>query len=164
VLHVREFLSRFRPAGAPGSGRTAGPADRRRELESELVPVLMLLDEPSADCADIVLAGQIDAEQIVGAARREADSILSAAHQQAEARAAELFHHAVAAARTEAEAMVASGRAEAEVIQRRARQRLPVLTHRAVSLVRDLADLSSASESPQRPAQYGPADRPRHLS
>ena len=52
--HMRDFLSRFRPAGAPGAGPAAVPADRRRELESELGPVLMLLDAPSAECSEIV--------------------------------------------------------------------------------------------------------------
>ena len=55
--HVRDFLSRFRPAGAPGAGRAAVPADRRRELESELGPVLMLLDGPSAECTEISQGG-----------------------------------------------------------------------------------------------------------
>lgn len=164
MLHVRDFLSRFRPAGAPGSGRTAVPPDRRHQIESELVPVLMLLDGPSAECADIVLAAQLDAEQIIGAARQEADSILSAAHQQADARSAELVQHAVAAARTDAATAVARGRAEAEAIRQRARERVPVLSHRAVALVRDLANLGSAAELPQRPAQDGPADQPGHLT
>ena len=160
MLHMRDFLSRFRPAGAPGAGRATVPADRRRELASELVPVLMLLDGPSAGCAGIVLAAQRDAEQIIGAARREADSILSAAHQQAQASAADLVQHAVHAARTEAAAMEAGGVAEAGAIRQRARERLPALTGRAVALLRHLAEPGSATESPQRPAPPGPTDQP----
>lgn len=159
MLHVRDFLSRFRPAGAPGAGRATVPADRRRELESELAPVLRLLDGPSADCADIVRAAQRDAEQIIGAARREADSILLAAHQQAEAGAAELVQQAIDAARTQAATMEARGLAEAGVIRQRARERLPVLTDRAVALVRGLAE-PAATDSLQRPAPPGPTDQP----
>jgi vacuolar-type H+-ATPase subunit H len=164
VLDVRDFLSRFRPAGAPGAGRTAVPADQRRELESELVPVMMLLDGPSADCADIVLAAQLDAEQIIDAARHEADNILSSAHQQAEASAAELLQNANRAARTEAAIMVARGMAESGAIRQRVTERLPALTDRAVELVRHLADPGSAAESPRLPAQDGPADQPGQLS
>jgi len=164
VPHIRDFLSRFRPAGTPGAGRTAVPEDRRRELESELVPVLTMLDGPSSDCADIVLAAQLDAEQLIGAARREADSILAAAHEQAEASAAELVQREVTAARAKAATIAARGRTEADAIRQRARERLPVLTNRAAALVRELPDLSGAAESPQRPAQDGPADQPGHLT
>jgi vacuolar-type H+-ATPase subunit H len=145
VPHVRDFLSRFRPAGSPGAGRAAVPADRRRELESELGPVLMLLDGPSAECTEIIRAAQRDAEQIVRAARSEADAIVSAARQRAAASVAELARQAVSAARAEAEAIVADGAAEAAAIRERTRQRLPALADRAVALVRDLAGSGGAS-------------------
>ena len=136
--HMRDFLSRFRPAGAPGAGRAAVPADRRRERASELGPVLMLLDGPSAECSDIVAAAQRDAEQIVRAAHAEADRIRSAARRRAAARADELVQTAIVAARTEAAAITATGAAEAAAVTQRARRRLPSLADRAVALVRDL--------------------------
>lgn len=145
--HVRDFLSRFRPAGAPGPGRAAVPADRRGELEAELGPVLALLDEPSAECAGILSAAQRDAEQILSAARAEASDIASAGRQQAAEHAAAMVRQAGAAARTEAESIVAAGRAEAAAIRERAGQRVPVLADRAVALIRDLGEVDR-SERP----------------
>ena len=157
--HVRDFLSRFRPAGAPGAGRAAVPADRRSELESELGPLLVLLDEPSAECADIIAAAKLDAEQIIGAARTEADGIVSAARRQAAASVAELVQQALAAARSEAAAIVAAGAAEAAAIRKRALQRTPALADRAVMLVRELRTLGSADPT-QRPGEAGLASPP----
>lgn len=143
--YVRDFLSRFRPAGSPGAGRAAMPADRRWELESELGPVLMLLDGPSAECTEIIRAAQQDAEQIVRAAHRAAGTIVSAGRQRAAASVAELVLQSVLAARAEAEAIVAEGSAEAAAIRERTRQRLGALVDRAVILVRDIADSGGAS-------------------
>jgi vacuolar-type H+-ATPase subunit H len=142
---MRDFLSRFRPAGSPGAGRAAVPADRRRELESELAPVLMLLDGPSAECSGIVAAGRRDAEQMLRAARSEADAISSAAQQHATASSAEHVQAAVAAARTEATAIASAGAAQAAAIAERARQRLPLLADRAVALVRELGQAGDPS-------------------
>jgi vacuolar-type H+-ATPase subunit H len=145
VPHVRDFLSRFRPAGAPGPGRAAVPADRRAELESEAGPVLMLLDDQAAECAEIITAAHRDAEEIIRHARSQADSIISAARQGAAARTAELVQQAVSAARTEAEAITADGTGEAAAIRERARQRLPALADRALNLVRGLGEPGSPS-------------------
>jgi len=140
VPQVRDFLSRFRPAGAPGAGRASVPADRHRELESEAGSVLMLLDGPATECAGIITAGQRDAEEIVRVARSEADSIMSVARQRAAASTTELVQQAVSAARTEAESIKAAGASEAAAIRERARQRLPALADRAVALVRDMGE------------------------
>jgi hypothetical protein len=50
VPDLRDFLSRFRPAGAPGAALAGVPADRRRELEAEVGPVLALLAGTQAEC------------------------------------------------------------------------------------------------------------------
>ena len=64
---LRDFFSRFRPAGAPGAAARAGvPADRLREREAEVGPVLALLDSTEAEC-----------ERIVGQARRDAGVIMA---------------------------------------------------------------------------------------
>ena len=143
--HMWDFLSRFRPAGAPGAGRAAVPADRHRELETELGHVLMLLDGPSAECSGIVAEARHDAEQIVRLARTEADRIMSAARQRASASVAELVHEAVTTARTEAAAVAAAGAAEAAAITERASDRLPSLTERAVALVRGVGEQGGSS-------------------
>ena len=158
--HIWDFLSRFRPAGAPGAGRAAVPADRRRELESELGPVLALLDGPSAECAGIIAAAQRDAEQVIGAARSEADGIVSAARQQAAASVAGQVRQAVAAARTEAAAITAAGAAEAGAIRERARQRMAGLADRAVALVSELSRSNDGGHAPPWAKQPGAADPP----
>lgn len=62
---LRDFLDRFRPAGAPGSAATAGvPADRLAELAAELDPVLALLKDADSQCAVIVAEGEHEAERI----------------------------------------------------------------------------------------------------
>ena len=60
---LRNFLSRFRPAGTPGAPMRGGvPADRVAEREAELQPVLELLEET-----------RTQAERIRAAAREAAD-------------------------------------------------------------------------------------------
>ena len=130
-----DFLSRFRPAGAPGAGRAAVPADRQRDRESELSPVLAALDGPGAECAGLVAAARRDAEQIVAAARSEADGIVSAARRRAAELVAELVQQAVSRAETEAASIVAAGAADAAAVRELAQQRIPALTARAVALV-----------------------------
>ncbi len=138
--HITDFLSRFRPAGTPGAGRAGVPADRQRDRESELGPVLAALDGPSAECTDLIAAAQRDAEQIVATARTEASAIVAAARGRAADIVAELLQHAVSTAETEAASILAAGAADAAAIAERARQRLPVLAERAVVLVRDLGE------------------------
>lgn len=137
---VRDFLSRFRPAGVPGAGRAAVPADRHGELESEAGAVLMLLDGQAAECAEIITAAHRDADDIVRAARSQASSIISAARQAAAARTADLVQQALSAARAEAEAITADGANQAAEVRERARQRLPALVDRALDLVGELGE------------------------
>ncbi len=48
----RDFLERFRPAGAPGAG-TGVPVDRDADAVAELMPVLALLDDVQAEAERI---------------------------------------------------------------------------------------------------------------
>lgn len=141
--HLRDFLSRFRPAGAPGAGRAAVPADRSRDLESELSAVFMLLDGPSADCAGIIAAARRDAERITASARADAGRMVAAAQRQAATRTARLAEEAMSAARAESAAITEAGAAEAAATSERAREQLPVLAARAVGLVRALTEPGS---------------------
>jgi vacuolar-type H+-ATPase subunit H len=135
---MRDFLSRFRPAGAPGAGPVAVPVDHHRQLEQELSRVLLLLDQPSAECTEIVAAAHRDAEQIIAAARSDADRIVAAARQQAADDVARLMHQAVTAAHAQAAGITAAGAADAGAVRELAQRRLPVLTERAVAMVRGL--------------------------
>lgn len=136
--HIPDFLSRFRPAGAPGPSRGPVPADRQRDRESELGPVLAGLDGPSSECAGLVAAAQRDADQITAAARSQADHIVSAARRRAADLVTERLRQAASSADAEAAIIVAAGAAEAAAVAERTSQRLPALVSRAVTIVREL--------------------------
>lgn len=144
---MRDFLSRFRPAGAPGAGRAAVPADRRRQLESELGPVLALLDAPNAECYGIIAAVQRDAGQIIEDARSDADAIRSAGRERAAGLTGDLVEQALAAAQAEAGAIITAGASDAAAIRERVRERVPALAGRAVRLIRDLAGPDDAADA-----------------
>lgn len=138
MTQVRDFLDRFRPAGAPGSAARAGvPADRTAEISAELGPVLAVLDDVAAECARTVAQARREADRIT----REAGSRAAAIEAEGAARAQlaregagrELVRQADEQAREE----IAAARKEAARIRRRARARLPMLVSRAVDLVRD---------------------------
>ena len=135
---LRDYLDRFRPAGAPGAGGAGVPADRSRELEAELTTVLALLDGVHAECAGIVAQARRDAERIVTAARGEAATMTADADQRARAARDEAAWEMLAAARAEAADTVARARQQALGIRERAEQRIPALAGRAVALVRGL--------------------------
>jgi len=145
VPGLRDYLDRFRSAGAPGAGRTGVPADRSRELEAELTAVLALLDGVQAECADIVAKARRDAERIVAAARGEAAAVAADADRRARAERERAAREVLAAARTEAIATVAHAEKQALQVRERARQRIPALASRAVGLVRGLGAEPSAS-------------------
>ena len=135
---LRDFLSRFRPAGAPGAGRAAIPADRHLQLEAELDPVLRLLDGSAAESAHIIAAARHEADQLVAAARAEAAAMARDAQQRAAAIRRDSMREALAAARAEAAGITARAARQAALAGELARQRLPALTRRAVALIRDL--------------------------
>lgn len=137
----RDFLDRFRPAGAPGAaGRAAVPADRSAELAAELMPVLTLLDDADGACARTVAQAHAEAQRILAAARAEAAAQLEDAGHRADAVRAETVQHVVAAAQAEADGAVTSARLQAGEIARLAGQRIPAGAARAVDLVQALGD------------------------
>ncbi|HUY45429.1 MAG TPA: hypothetical protein VMV92_06845 [Streptosporangiaceae bacterium] len=136
---LRDFLDRFRPAGAPGAAaRAAVPVDRSSELEAELAPVLALLDGVDAECARIVAQARREAERITGAAREEAAAQLGDADRRARAAREQTVQEVMAAARAETVGAVASARREALRSRELAGQRIPALVSRAADLVRGL--------------------------
>ena len=142
---LRDYLDRFRPAGAPGAGGTGVPADRSRELETELTTVLALLDGVHAECTGIVAQARRDAERMVAAARGEAAAVADDADRRARAARERAAREVLAAARTEAVGTVAHAEKQASRVRERARQRIPALASRAVGLVRGLGAEPSAS-------------------
>lgn len=135
---LRDFLERFRPAGAPGAAASAGvPADRSRELEAELSPVLALLEGVDSECGRIVAQARHDAEQIIAAARDAAAADLAGADQRARSARDEITREILAGARAEAATAVADAARQASRERELASQRLPALVSRAVRLVRE---------------------------
>lgn len=75
---LRDFLSRFRPAGTPGAAARPGvPVDRVAEREAELQPVLALLADTEQEAARIRCAAAEQAQQRRETARRQAEAILA---------------------------------------------------------------------------------------
>jgi vacuolar-type H+-ATPase subunit H len=145
VPGLRDYLDRFRPAGAPGAGGTGVPADRSRELEAELTAVLALLDDVHAECAVVVAQARRDAERIMATARGEAAAVADGAERRARAARDEAAREVLAAARAEAVGIVARADQQASRARDRARQRIPALASRAASLVRGLRTEPGAS-------------------
>ena len=142
---LRDYLDRFRPAGAPGAAGTGVPADRSRELEAELTAVLALLDGVHAECAGVVAQARRDAERIVAATRAEAAAVANDADRRARAARDEAAGEVLTAARADAIGTVAQADQQALRVRDRARQRIPALASRAVGLVRGLGAEPSAS-------------------
>jgi flagellar biosynthesis/type III secretory pathway protein FliH len=140
VPQLRDFLSRFRPAGAPGAAaRAAVPLDRARELAAEVVPVLTLLDGTQAECEQIVGRARRDADAIIAAARAKAAATIADGDQRASATREEAARQVAAAAAAAAAAMVADAEQEAARIRARAGQRIPALVGAALREIRQLA-------------------------
>jgi vacuolar-type H+-ATPase subunit H len=134
VTQARDFLDRFRPAGAPGSAARAGvPADRAAELAAEVEPVLALLDDTHAECERIVEAARQEAARITAQARAEAARIGQEADRNARAARDETAAEVLAQAKAEVEETAAEAGQQALQIRRLARRRLPELVAAAAA-------------------------------
>ena len=101
---VRDFLYRFRPAGAPGAAAAAAvPIDRTAELTAELKPLFASLARTERECADIRERADGDAVAIRAHAADRARGLLSVA----EARTAAERAAAAATAQQRAESQAA---------------------------------------------------------
>ncbi len=135
---LRDFLSRFRPAGAPGAGRAAVPAPAPRGVAAELEPVLLLLQADQAECAGIVAAAGQEAERVLGAARADVAAMAARAARAADDIRRRAAAGVLASARIEAAAAESAAAGQAAEARELARQRIPVLAEKAVSLVQEL--------------------------
>jgi vacuolar-type H+-ATPase subunit H len=134
---TREFLERFRPAGAPGAaGRAGVPADLARELAVEVEPVLALLDGTYAECEQIIAAARQEVDRIAAAAHAETLRISQEADRLARMARDEAARDVLARARAEASAAAEMADQQAAQIRRLAKRRLPELVSTAVGLVR----------------------------
>ena len=136
---LRDFLDRFRPAGAPGAAARAGvPAEPDHGLAAEVTPVLALLTETHQECERIRAQAQQDAARIMSAARARAVAITADADQRASAARDEAERGAVATARARADQVVAGARSRAARIGELAAARTPALANDAIDLIRRL--------------------------
>jgi vacuolar-type H+-ATPase subunit H len=135
---LRDFLARFRPAGAPGAARAGVPADRARELEAEVGPVLALLDGADAQCKRIIAQARRDAGQITAAAQAEAAVIAADAGRRAAAAREEAAQQVMTSAREDAASTVHRAWQQAARTRELARARMPVLVGRTVEAIRHL--------------------------
>jgi vacuolar-type H+-ATPase subunit H len=136
---LRDFLTRFRPAGSPGAAARAGvPVDRSGELESEVAPVLALLAGTEAQRERLVTEARREAEQIVATARSAAGAIAADAAQRAETVREQAAQQVLTAAREQAVRTVEEARQQAAQTRELARQRMPALVSRTVGTIRQL--------------------------
>jgi hypothetical protein len=149
VVGVRDLLTRFRPAGAPGPAGAAGvPADRRESAAAELAPVFATLAEVDGEC------DRLRREAVEQAAQRQKAAVEQARVLVARAREGAAAERAAAAARiredtaAELAQLAATTAAETEAARRRAAQRLPQLLSAVRERVR--ADLAAAAGLPGR--------------
>ncbi len=142
---LSDFLSRFRPIGAPGSAARAGvPADRAVELRAELDPVFTLLAATNERCATDTANG-----------RKLADQVTAQAQDQAARIAADGKERAIAARSVAADDVLGVANAEAVRLQSAGTAALPAwppeadvltLIELAISFVKSL----SPDELPER--------------
>ncbi|MCM4084359.1 hypothetical protein [Paractinoplanes hotanensis] len=142
---LRDLLSRFRAAGAPGAPGAAGmPVDLRTGVTAELEPVFAALAATTAECERRRAAGATEADLRVDEARRRAAAMISQAEGAAQAARATEAARVHELARTALVAVEGESRAAAEEIARRAADRLPGLVREVVETVRrDIAALEN---------------------
>jgi len=140
VPDLRDFLSRFPPAGAPGAARAGVPADRRRELEAEVGPVLALLAGTQAECERIIARARQDAGQLAAEAAAEAAAIAADAGRRAAAAREDAARRVMAAARDEAATAMRDAEHQAAATRELAARRMPALADRAVEAIRRLEE------------------------
>jgi len=138
VPDLRDFLSRFRPAGAPGAALAGVPADRRRELEAEVGPVLALLAGTQAECERIIARARQDAGQLAAEAAAEAAAISADAGRRAAAAREDAARRVMAAARDGAATAIREAEHQAGATRELAARRMPAMADRAVDAIRRL--------------------------
>jgi len=137
VTQTRDFLDRFRPAGAPGAAARAGvPADRARELAAEVDPVLALLDGVQAECERIIETARREADRITADAHAGAERIGREAGERARAARDKAAGEVLAQARAQARQAATDASEQARQVRRLVQRRLPGLVTSAVGLVR----------------------------
>jgi len=144
---LRDFLDRFRPAGAPGAAGAAGvPADRRAGAEQELASLFAALAGVQRRCAEVRERAERDAERRRGQSRRMAAAIVARARSQAVAERAAAAAAAQAAARVQSERIAIDAQRDAVQVRASAQQRMPALVGRILARASELAESSARGQ------------------
>lgn len=143
----RDFLDRFRPAGAPGAASAGAiPIDRAAAAAAELMPLLERLDTAQDEVQRLRAAAREQAAQVRLAGGDEAAAVIRHARDHAETVATQLVSDDSAAGADRGTASggegPADGRDAAAELTRRAEERLPDYVDQVVAGGRGiLADL-----------------------
>jgi len=149
---ARDFLERFRGAGAPGAAATTGvPADRVAELSAELGPVLDLLADTQAEARTIRAEALREAERRRSAGAERARTVVATARRQAAAERAEAAAEVTGLAATESARLDADAQREAEAVRQCSVERLPAYVERAVAAAREALATREAPPPPRTP-------------
>jgi hypothetical protein len=154
---LRNFLSRFRPAGTPGAPMRGGvPADRVAEREAELQPVLELLEETRAQAERIRAAAREAADDRRRQAGQQADAVIAAARLRADAERTATRNRAVEAVCDERRRAETEAVRLADRIRELARGRLDALAAHAAEPI--LAALEPVTDHTAGPTSRTPCD------
>ncbi|ADD43120.1 hypothetical protein [Stackebrandtia nassauensis] len=139
-MALRDFLERFRPAGAPGAAAVRGvPADRVAERAAELEPLLAVLSATEQEAERIRADARAEAARLRAEATRRAEELLHRARTEAAALRAESIAQARATADDDSQ-VEAAVRDAVSMVDALARARMPDLVHQAEDWARRVLD------------------------
>ncbi|MGH3390635.1 MAG: hypothetical protein ACRDOO_17345 [Actinomadura sp.] len=136
---MRDFLERFRPAGAPGAAAAAVPADRRAELAAELEVVFARLGAAERERERLLEVAASDADRIRAEAQAAAAAVVADAREWAGTERATVAARVRTAVLAESAELIAEARCEADAVRQAAEARLAGHVARAVDMVREIA-------------------------
>ena len=139
----RDFLDRFRPAGAPGAASAAAiPIDRAAAAAAELMPLLERLDLAQDEAQRLRAAAREQAAQVRLAGRDESATLVQRVREHAETVAAQIVSDdsmaGVDLGTTSGAEGPGDGRDVARVLTRRSEERLPEYVDQVVAVVREM--------------------------
>ncbi|MFA1542871.1 hypothetical protein [Actinomadura monticuli] len=129
---IRDFLERFRPAGAPGAAAVAVPSDRRSALAAELEPVFALLADAEVEQRRMVEEARRRACAVRDAAREQATGLVNEARGRAAAERAAVSAAVQRTGTQERQALMAAASEEAARIEAGVSERTPLLVEKAL--------------------------------
>lgn len=135
----RDFLGRFRPAGAPGAASPRGvPANRIADVATELAPLFALLDDIHAEVEQIRSRAVAEAEALRAAGAAQAAATVAQARDRAESVAGEAADAVRARAAAEETALATAHAVALVRLRTRTAARMPGYVERVVTRARGL--------------------------